>query len=496
MFFLKCKNNEPVKIDKIPIINFNEFKIEVLQKIKLGFRVINFFAVDELKNFKIYIVLSDDKNSELLISSFIVGANKCFLSFTPKIPSLNLFEREIFEDFGITPLCHPWLKPVRYSKNTYTKKQEIKDYPFFEITGEDIHEVAVGPIHAGIIGPGHFRFMCNGEKIYHLEIQLGYQYRGIENLFVENELSKNIYLAESIAGDTVIGHTLSYVNTIEALLHIKVSNKAKLIREIALEMERIAIHIGDLGAISNDVAYLMGSTYFANIRTEVINTMLAICGSRFGRTLFKVGGVSNEIDVALINNRLSYVLEAVKITADTMLSSPRVLSRLEKAGTISEKAASELGLVGMAARASGLTNDARIDHPIGFYDYKTLSTEYPKIGDVYSRTYLRYHEIIESIKVIKALLKIYSDYKSENILESSNLNLSPDCFIVSVVEGWRGEIVHTAITNSAGKIIKYKIKDPSFNNWMGLAMVCRNNMISDFPLFNKSFNLSYSGFDL
>lgn len=485
MDFLKCRNNEAVKIENIPTLNFKEFKDEVFNRTKQGFRIINFFGVNETSQIKLFIILSDDQNSLLYISSFIVPPSKSFLSFTPKIPSMQIFEREIFENFGITPEGHPWLKPLRN-----------KDYSFFEITGEEIHEVAVGPIHAGIIGPGHFRFSCNGEKIYHLEIKLGYQHRGIENLFIKNDISKNIYLAESIAGDTVIGHTLSYVNAVEGLSNLKISSKAKIIREIALEMERIAIHIGDLGAISNDIAYLMGSTYFGGIRTIVINSMLAICGNRLGKGLLELGGVKFDIDVDLLNENLDYVLNAVSKTADTMLASPRVLSRLEKTGTISEKAASELGLLGMCARASGVFLDARVSHPIGFFDYKTLDSTYPKIGDVFSRSYLRYHEIKESIFVIRALLDLYKNYKNEKLLENSGFTLQTSSMIVSIVEGWRGEIVHTAITNQDGKLFSYKIKDPSFNNWIGLAMVCRNSMISDFPLINKSFNLSYSGNDL
>lgn len=495
MNWITTKNNNLIEINDIPVVDIIELRQEIINRIKLNNRVIGFFGANENSQTKLYVILSDDEKSELFVSSSVFNSvQKSYQSLTQDIPSFHMFEREFYEEFNIEPIGHPWLKPVRNHK---------VEYPFFKMDGEEVHEVAVGPIHAGIIEPGHFRFMCNGEKVYNLEIQLGYQHRNVEQLFLENK-NFSSHLAESIAGDTVIGHALAYSNAIESLLDLKISNKAVIIRIIALEMERIAIHIGDLGAVSNDVAYLMGNAVFGATRTLVINSLLEICGSRFGRGLIRVGGVVYDIDKGLsdkISNMLDKVLNDVDRMAKTMFSSASVLSRLEKTGILNKEKAQELGIVGMAARASGIELDVRIDHPCRFYKGLSLSKKTLKSGDVYARTYIRYKEIKQSIQIIKDLLIQLSTYENEPpenspiIIKTENC-LKSNSLVISMIEGWRGEIVHTAITNDKGELSRYKIKDPSFNNWYGLAVAVKNNGISDFPLCNKSFNLSYCGNDL
>lgn len=491
MNWIKTKNTDVIDIKNIPVVDFVELRGDIAEKIKLNNRVIGFFGATEGVNgdvqTKLYVVLADDEKSELLVSSSVFGSEqKSYQSLTQDIPAFHMFEREFYEEFNIEPLGHPWLKPVRNHK---------VEYPFFKMDGEEVHEVAVGPIHAGIIEPGHFRFMCNGEKVYELEIQLGYQHRNVEQLFLENKISS--HLAESIAGDTVIGHSLAYSNAMESLLNLKISDKAELIRLIALELERIAVHIGDLGAVSNDIAYLMGNAVFGATRTLVINTLLEISGSRFGRGLIRIGGVVYDIDKDLsdkISTMLDKVLNDVERMTKTMFSSASVLSRLEKTGILNKESAKKLGIVGMAARASGVELDIRIDHS---WDKKlSLSKKVLESGDVYARTYIRYEEIKQSVQIIKDLLSQLPAYENELLLGKTENCLKPNSLVVSMTEGWRGEIVHIAITNDKGELSRYKIKDPSFNNWYGLAVAVKNNGISDFPLCNKSFDLSYCGNDL
>jgi len=498
MKYAISKNNQIINLKEIPVSSTDELRNELIHLCKAGKRVIGFFGCNEANAVKLYAILANDAKSEFLIFSAYFKKEKSYPSITKDIPSFHMFEREFYEEFGIEPIGHPWLKPVRYSKNRFDKTQKIENYPFFKMDGEEVHEVAVGPIHAGIIEPGHFRFMCNGEKVYHLEIQLGYQHRNIEQLLADN----NKFLphpAESIVGDTVIGHSTAYSNAIETLLGIEISNKAGLIRVLALELERIAMHIGDLGAISNDIAYLMGNAVFGATRTLVINTFLSLCGNRFGRGLIRVGGVSFDIDNELIekiSDTLDKVSEDVDRMANTMFSSASVLSRLEKTGTISKEKAHDIGLVGMTARASGLPADSRINHPWGYYKDLVLNKELLDSGDVYARAYIRYKEITQSIKIIRELLCKLPIYDKDVLINKNKNLLSANSMVVSIVEGWRGEIIHTALTDNQGKIFRYKIKDPSFNNWYGLALAVRNNGISDFPLCNKSFNLSYCGNDL
>lgn len=498
MKWIISKNNQIINLNEIPVLDINELRNELIHLCRTGKRIIGFFGKNEFDAIRLYIILADDKKSELLISSSCFKEEKSYLSITNDIPAFHMFEREFYEEFGIEPIGHPWLKPLRYSKNRVDKSQKIENYPFFKMEGDEVHEVAVGPIHAGIIEPGHFRFMCNGEKVYHLEIQLGYQHRNIEQLFVENDRFSP-HLAESIAGDTVIGHSMAYVSAIESLLNINITKKADLIRIIALEIERVAVHIADLGAIANDVAYLIGNAVFGATRTLVINTLLSICGSRFGRGLIRVGGVAFDIDaelISIITGTLDKVSEDVDRMAKTMFSSASVLSRLEKTGIITKERAREIGLVGIAARASGLTIDSRINHPLGCYSDLVIETHSFESGDVQARAYIRYLEIMQSIKLIKELLNNLNACNEDLLVNVSDHSLTANSMTVSIVEGWRGEIVHAVLTDNNGKISRYKIKDPSFNNWYGLALAVRNNGVSDFPLCNKSFNLSYCGNDL
>ena len=484
--WLITTNNQKVNIDEIPTLDIEDLRQEI---ININKRVVGFFGKREWNGVKLIVTLADDKEGKLFISSsfFDNNAKKEYDSLTQVIPSFHMFEREFYEEYGIKPLNHPWLKPVRNHK---------ADYPFFEVEGEEVHQVGVGPIHAGVIEPGHFRFMCNGEKVYDLEIRLGYQTKGVEDLLIKNPSNQ---LAESICGDSVIGYNLAYSRAIEALKNIKISNKAEIIRLIALEMERCAIHIGDLGAIAGDVAYMMGASVFGVTRTLVINTMLEICGSRFGRGLITVGGVNFDITEEYVKEKmlptLDKVLADVKRTFAVMLKSPTVISRLERTGVVNNANAKDLGLVGIAAKASGVELDSLFDFPEkwldGIEDKKITAT-----GDVYSRTRVRYKEVLQSIFIIKQLLKKLPEYKDEPLCVDDNLNCELNSLVVSITEGWRGEIVHTVMTDENGNISRYKVKDPSFNNWYGLAMAVRNNGISDFPLCNKSFNLSYCGNDL
>lgn len=486
MNWLITENNRRLNSNDIPTITIEEIKSDYA---KFGHRLIGFFGKQEFENVRLYVVLADDKVGRLYVTSTLFSPEtKSYESFTQKYSQFHIFEREFYEEFGIKPLNHPWLKPLR-------KNQD--EYPFFEMRGDEVHQVAVGPIHAGVIEPGHFRFMCHGEKVYDLEIMLGYQHRGVEEIFLKNNCYNN-RLAESICGDSVIAYNMAYSQVMEALCDIKISDKAEIIRRIALEMERIAIHIGDMGAIAGDVAYQMGASIFGVTRTLVINTMLEISGSRFGRGLIEVGGVNFDIDNTL-SEKIIAVLDEVAKTVDrttkVMLNSPTVISRLERTGVVSTETAKALGAVGMAARASGIDLDSRFDLNDKWYTSLDIVKPFKATGDVHSRFKLRYKEIKQSIKIVKKLLDKLKSETDEIKVESKNVKQA-NSFVISIVEGWRGEVVHIALTGANGELLRYKMKDPSFNNWFMLAMAVRNNGISDFPLCNKSFNLSYCGNDL
>lgn len=486
--WIKTYNNSKLNLSEIPTLSIEELRKEVVLMAK---RPIGFFGQGcGNEGVKLFVILADDVNHELYVSSSLFPAGvKSYESFTKDIPAFHIFEREFYEQFGIEPLGHPWLKPVRVNQD---------EYQFFEMKGDEVHQVAVGPIHAGVIEPGHFRFMCNGETVYHLEIMLGYQHRGIEELMLKRPSNQ---LAESINGDSVIAYNTCYSQVMETLKGISISERSQLIRKAALEMERMAIHIGDLGAIAGDIAYAMGASVFGATRTLVINTTLELCGSRFGRGFVTVGGVNFDITNEMIDKSiktLDKVAKDVERMTNTMLKNSTVMSRLEKTGTVSLEKAQEIGLVGMAARASGVDLDSRFDFPdrwiaeLGFAKKPFKAT-----GDVNARFKLRYKEIMQSMAMVKKIFAKLKEIPAQPIIAEGITNPnSPNSLAISITEGWRGEIVQAAVTGNDGNIIRYKIKDPSFNNWYGLALAVRNNGVSDFPLCNKSFNLSYSGNDL
>lgn len=486
MNWIITENNKRINANDIPTVSIDEIKLDFC---KFNHRLIGFFGKQEFENVRLFVVLADDKVGKLYITSTLFTPNMTsYESFTQSYPQFHIFEREFYEEFGIEPLNHPWLKPLRQNQDKYT---------FFEMRGDEVHQVAVGPIHAGVIEPGHFRFMCHGEKVYDLEIMLGYQHRGAEEILLKCPKFNNRW-AESVCGDSVIAYNMAYSQAMEALSETNISNRAQLIRRIALEMERIAIHIGDMGAIAGDIAYQMGASIFGVTRTLVINTMLEISGSRFGRGLIDVGGVNFDIDKTLadkIVKMLDEVAKTVDRTTNVMLNSPTVISRLERTGVVSVETAKSLGAVGMAARASGVDLDTRFDLNDKWYTSLDVVKPFKATGDVHSRFKLRYKEIKQSMKIVKKFIKELDDFKEE-IKVVPSFSLAQNSFVISVVEGWRGEVVHIALTGANGELLRYKMKDPSFNNWYMLAMAVRNNGISDFPLCNKSFNLSYCGNDL
>jgi Ni,Fe-hydrogenase III large subunit len=357
--------------------------------------------------------------------------------------------------------------------------------------------VGVGPVHAGIIEPGHFRFVCNGEQILHLEIQLGYQHRGIEQLFLERKkLLQRTILAESIAGDSAVGHTTAFAYLWESLCGISQSRDILYARTLAQEIERIAIHTGDLSAICTDVAYQLGSSVFGRLRTPIINFFQEWCGNRLAKGLVRAGYNPYPFteDLAVRLNTILDSFESDFIEMNNELSRlPSSLSRFERTGTMKYEQLLAIGTVGMSARMNALGRDIRSSHPYGLYREFDHVPVIKHHGDVYSRVQIRKEEVKQSVSYISQML---ARVPEPGIYDNKRPEPKPGMFCISLTEGWRGEICHAAITGTNGDLLIYKVKDPSFHNWLALALAVRNNEISDFPVCNKSFNLSYCGHDL
>lgn len=499
MNYLKIRNSESIQVKSIPLLDYDQFKGTnlLLMEGHPERHCVLYFGYRTDRLIHLTCCIADDTENKILVSSSNVNDDAILDSFTARILSFERFEREIHENFGINYADHPWLKPVRYPQSGFNRPAKTEDYPFFKMESEELHEVGVGPVHAGIIEPGHFRFVCNGEQILHLEIQLGYQHRGIEQLFLEKtKLIQRVVLAESIAGDSVIGHTSAFSFLLEGLANMQADREILFSRTLAQELERIAIHTGDLSAICTDIAYQLGSSVFGRLRTPVINFFQEWCGNRLAKGLIRPGYNPFPFNRGLAD-RLIEVLDSFEpdfIEMNRELAKlPSSLSRFERTGMLSYDTLLSIGTVGMSARMNALIRDIRSSHPYGLYGEIKHDPIIKHHGDVYSRVQIRKQEVLQSIAYIRRMLE---DIPETGKLWDPSFTLAPDSFCISLTEGWRGEICHACITGEKGEILTYKIKDPSFHNWLALALAVRNNEISDFPVCNKSFDLSYCGHDL
>jgi len=508
--FSTLYNGQALGLDKIPLLSPGVFREAVLHAVQGGARISAFFGAPEERlqervgrseaperGIRLFAVLSRDTEAQLALASTLVEGS--YPALTPECPQANWFEREIHEQWGVVPEGHPWLKPIRFHAS-YAPGQSgpgpaIGVTDFFRIDGAEIHEVAVGPVHAGIIEPGHFRFQCHGEEVLHLEISLGYQHRGIEQALIGGPGPRTMHYMETLAGDTTIGHATAYAQAMEALTGCRVTPRAFALRGIALELERAANHTGDLGALAGDVGFLPTASYCGRIRGDFLNMTGLLCGSRFGRGFISSGGVGFDLEeqrAGQLLERLERAFKDVTNAVNLLWETPSVMARFERTGTVTLETAEDLGLVGPAARASGLVRDARYDFPSGIYRFAQMPVSTWDTGDVFGRAYVRWLELQRSIEFIRGQIEMLPSGDGMAELKTT----APNSLAVSLVEGWRGEICHVAITDGQGCFSRYKIVDPSFHNWIGLAMALRGQQISDFPLCNKSFNLSYCGHDL
>jgi Ni,Fe-hydrogenase III large subunit len=496
------RNGEAISVKDVPEIALLDFLQGIVGLTGDGWRITSYFGVPDREGVTLWCILSGGHARLGALRSWVEDQ---LPSITAACAEAHLFEREIAEQCGIAVVDHPWFKPVRYQRalrrghDAWGRGNAEEILPgvgdFYRVEGTETHEVAVGPVHAGIIEPGHFRFQCHGETVFHLEIAMGYQHRGVEQALTGGPYPATMVQMETVAGDTTIGHTTAYAMIREGLAGVALSPQAEAIRAIALELERLANHCGDLGALAGDVGYLPTMSFCGRIRGDFLNMTAVLCGSRFGRGLVRPGGTCFDCSPDQAAELLKRLTDAGRDYAGAVAllwNTPSVLGRFEKTGRISSDDALDLGLVGPAARACGIARDVRRDHPFGLY--KTLQ---PPVclepgGDVMARAMVRWKESQASLEFVHDRL---NSLPGGDVMVTCGKSAG-ERLVVALVEGWRGEICHVAITDAKGKFLHYKMKDPSFHNWSGLALSLRNEQISDFPLCNKSFNLSYCGFDL
>ena len=497
--FVRLRNRRTAPLTALPDGEAESLWRRVSQSVAEGCRLVAFFGLPETsERLRLIVILADDERSQLMASSTVVGRR--YPSLTATCAEASVFEREIAEQCGATPEGHPALQPLRrhapdHQPRAWPVPSSPRPFTFVEFDDDESHEVAVGPVHAGIIEPGHFRFHAHGEHVLRLDIMLGYQHRGVERLLESSDRARSVLIAESIAGDSVIAHASAACGAIEALARSHKSARAQHVRGIALELERLANHVGDLGAIAGDVAYQPAAAYFGRLRGECLNMLMTISGNRYGRGLVRPGGVAFDIPPAMAEElqRRAHRLEAeLKPVADLFFGASSVQSRLEGVGVVARDACVTHGFVGPAARACEVPRDVRHDHPYGVFRYAQIPVATAWAGDVHARALVRWIEIQRTIEFVQEQLAALPSGAPQAPCGA----LAPDEFVVAMEEGWRGEVVHVVVTDADGGVRRHKVTDPSLHNWRALELAMPGNEISDFPLCNKSFNLSYAGHDL
>lgn len=483
-----------IELDRSPPQTRSDWIAESRRLLRDGARPVALLGTRDGYGIRVWLAFASDSSGQLFLNSTLFSAHdrRAYAAISYDLPRMNYFECDLYEQTGIVPERHPWLRPVRSGT---TWRRDGPAHSFYRVGGEEVHEVGVGPVHAGVIEPGHFRFQCHGEEILHLEVQLGYQHRGVEELLPRQNRAQQLVLVESIAGDSVVAHTTAFCLAIETLAGFKASLRDQTVRGIAAELERIAMHLSTLSGIATDIGFALPAAAFGALRTSVINLTAEICGSRFGRGWIIPGGVRFDLNEPLVDRTRSVLADVLAKFPDIdalLFNAPSALARMEDTGTVNLEQACAIPLVGLAARASGIPIDVRSDFPYGIYRYSSIQSPTLKSGDVYARAKLRTLEIRNSIQFILEQLDNLPPAKPNGALGEMRTN----AFAIAMVEGHRGEIAHIVFTDNDGRISRVKIKDPSFHNWQGVAVSVRENGISDFPLCNKSFDLSYAGHDL
>jgi Ni,Fe-hydrogenase III large subunit/Ni,Fe-hydrogenase III component G len=425
----------------------------------------------------------------------------------PRVPSLaalsfpaGRFEREMRDLFGIVPVDHPLprrlVRHFHWPRGWYPMLADPPEFgeadgpfPFQPVTGPGVYEIPVGPVHAGMIGPGHFRFSVVGETILKLKPRLWFVHRGLEKLFGGRRPADAVVLAERVSGDTTVGHALAFCQAVEDAWQCPVPEDARRVRGILLELERLYNHVADIGALCNDVAYGILNSHAGHVREQLLRVNDEVTGHRLLRDAIRPGGV--RVTALPDPDRLARIGADVAEFVALALDNSVVTDRFTGTAVLTRQQAADLGTLGYVARASGLRVDARHDHP-------TLPEPVAPVahtrtdGDVLSRFLVRAEEIAHAIALISGLVQTVGDPPAP----PPPVGRAAAASGVGIVEGWRGTIVHRVEIAADGTLDRVKIVDPSFVNWPALPVALADTIVPDFPLVNKSFNLSYAGNDL
>ena len=446
----------------------------------------------------------------LLLTVDLAEEEREFASITPMVHAAKWYEREIRDLFGLIPVGHPdmrrlvrhehWPKGMHPLKKEFAWDQVLEraqgEYAFRKIHGDGVFEIPVGPIHAGIIEPGHFRFSVAGEPILQLEVRHFWKHRGVEKLFEQQRLTEAVPLAERVSGDTSVGHSLAYCQAVETLLGMTVPPRARYLRSLFLELERLHNHIGDVGAICNDTAYALAHAHCGRLKEQLMQLNDGLTGSRFLRGVNRVGGVSIDlsgVQLSQVDAELQAIEQEFSGIEKILLANASLTERLENTGVLSESIAWDHAVMGVVGRASGIDRALRLDRTFAAYYECQPKVAVFRYGDVRARMRVRLDEVHDSMRLIHTLRR---QLPMGPLATQAVEPVTQGQWAISAVEGWRGEILYVVMAGEEGRIHRCKVRDPSFVHWPAIQWAALGNIVPDFPLINKSFNLSYAGNDL
>lgn len=472
-----------------------------------GFKIRHVFGSD-IDDFFLFVVTSVDDKFPY------------FPSILDVFPSSTTYENEIREMFGLIPhnatVSKPWILhnfpndvfPLRHDFKLNTEvKGNSTQVKFMTITGEGISEIPVGPIHAGIIEPGHFRFSTIGEKIVNLETRFGYTHKGVEKLAENMSIHDTVLLSERISGDESVANSLAFCQAVEKIAQLRIPIRAKQIRLLYAELERIYNHFGTLGGILTDMGFAYGASRLNILKESIMQLNEKLSGSRILFGVNQIGGVKMDISEAMlfeIHDTLHDDFKNFEKVLDALKSNSSVMDRLRSTGIINRQTAKDMGLVGISAKCIGLDIDTRQTHPYGYYSVLDMGQKTPRemaehqvelqkrVGDVMSRFMSRVDELRQSKELIDKITTINED----DLSVPMTCELSPDSSALGYAESHRGETLHWVMIGKQNSILRYKVRTASRTNWPIIEHAVLNNIVPDFPIINKSFDFSYSGNDL
>jgi Ni,Fe-hydrogenase III large subunit/Ni,Fe-hydrogenase III component G len=476
----------------------------VAAQLQAGLRLALVSAHQEVDSFRIVFVFLGADSARAEVSVRVLRDDAWLPSLAGLSYQAGRFERELHDLYGIVAADHPqpfrlvrhahWpsgYHPLCSDAQTPAAFDAKAGFPFVEVDGKGVYEIPVGPVHAGMIEPGHFRFSVVGETIVRMYQRLYFVHRGVEKLFMGRSITDGIELAERISGDTAVGHSLAYLMAVEDALGIEVGLRPALIRALLLECERLYNHIADLGALANDAGFGIANSHAGRLRETLLRHNSRLTGHRLLRGALSLGGAEllAEPDVAVVAGVAVEVAELVEIITNHSL----VANRLNTTAVLPTEQARRLGVLGYVARGSGVAIDARADQP--FVD---LGPEFAVVtrsdGDVRARFDVRAAEVAISAKLVADLARRVAALDAVRVAASPSVTRTSAG--LGVVEAWRGTLVHRVEIGPGGLLKRVKVVDPSFLTWPGLPVALNDVIVPDFPLANKSFNCSYAGNDL